>query len=622
MPGKKRVRRGPRGRGRAAKAPLSPGALWRSLVSCSPDYIMIVERDGRIRYINRTPDFAAKLLGRTIFDIAPQEEVAGAHVALERVFRTGEPEVHESSGTGPGGTTAWYESRMVPIRTKDRVVAVLICISEITARKQTEATLRESQERLRALFKGLPLPTYAWKKAGEDFVLVDYNDAGEVITHGKIASYLGIAASALYPDQPEIVADLARCFAERTSISREMTYRFRSTGEERPLAVTYGFAPPDGVVVHTEDITERKRAEQALQARERQQAAVAELGQQAFQGLALAALIDETVAAVTRTLDVKHCGLLERLSDGRLLLRAGTGWRQGLVGRAIVGWGTQSLAGYTLVQGEPVIVADLRAETRFSVPPLLREHGMVCAASVPISGEGSAFGVLEVCTTRPRVFTQDDVHFLQAVANVVATAIVRKREDELRHQLLKQRIFAQEEERRRIARELHDEAGQALTSLLVGLRTIQDAPSVSEAHAGAAALRQIAADVVDELGRLARGLHPTVLDDLGLVPAVARFAREHAQLYGIAVNVDTSHLGAERLPPAVETTLYRILQEAMTNVVKHAAAETVEIRLRREGSVAELIVRVDGEGMGLSAEPGEATPGRLGLLGIRVRADL
>ncbi|MBI1722860.1 MAG: ATP-binding protein, partial [Gemmatimonadetes bacterium] len=118
------------------------------------------------------------------------------------------------------------------------------------------------------------------------------------------------------------------------------------------------------------------------------------------------------------------------------------------------------------------------------------------------------------------------------------------------------------------------------------------------------------------------GLHPTVLDDLGLVPAVARFAREHAQLYGIAVNVDTSHLGTERLPPAVETTLYRILQEAMTNVVKHAAAEMVEIRLRREGSVAEMIVRDDGEGMGLSAEPGEATPGRLGLLGIRERADL
>jgi PAS domain S-box-containing protein len=102
---------------------------------------------------------------------------------------------------------------------------------------------------------------YAWQRSGEDFILVDYNEAAEAITGGKISDFLGMTTTAMYQDRADIVDDIARCYAEQTSIQREMTYQFRSTGESKHLVAKYAFVPPDLVLAHTEDITERVRAE-------------------------------------------------------------------------------------------------------------------------------------------------------------------------------------------------------------------------------------------------------------------------------------------------------------------------------------------------------------------------
>ncbi|MBN2003281.1 MAG: GAF domain-containing protein [Anaerolineae bacterium] len=130
--------------------------------------------------------------------------------------------------------------------------------------EERTAELRQSEEQSRAQYKGTPVPTYTWQKVGDDILLADYNDAAEALTQGKIADFMGIELREMYRDTPEIREEIERCFAERTTIEREMRYRFRSTGEERHLAVKYAFVPPDRVLIHTEDITERVRAEQAV----------------------------------------------------------------------------------------------------------------------------------------------------------------------------------------------------------------------------------------------------------------------------------------------------------------------------------------------------------------------
>jgi PAS domain S-box-containing protein len=179
------------------------------------------------------------------------------------------------------------------------------------------------------------------------------------------------------------------------------------------------------------DITKRKQAEAALEVHAHQRALIAELSQMALAGTNLTTLMNSCVMLVAQCLKVEYCKVLELLPDGKaLLLRAGVGWQPGLVGQATVSAAIDSQAGYTLISEEPVIVDDLRTETRFSGPELLLNHQVVSGMSVVIPGKKHPFGVLGVHTTKQRTFSQDDIYFLQAIANLLATAIERQQADE------------------------------------------------------------------------------------------------------------------------------------------------------------------------------------------------
>ena len=194
------------------------------------------------------------------------------------------------------------------------------------------------------------------------------------------------------------------------------------------------------------------------------------------------------------------------------------------------------------------------------------------------------------------------------------------RQAETMHRLLLERTFsAQEEERRRIARELHDEAGQLLTSLLVGLRTLEDSRNIADTKAKGQRLRKIAAQAIDEIGRLARGLHPTVLDDHGLGVALSRYVSEYAKTHNITVDLKLNKLDSRDIPPAVQMGLYRILQEALTNVARHSGAKAISIVFAR--SAAALKVAVTDNGHGFDPKSlAIASSNRLGIQGMRERA--
>ena len=209
------------------------------------------------------------------------------------------------------------------------------------------------------------------------------------------------------------------------------------------------------------------------------------------------------------------------------------------------------------------------------------------------------------------------------VIGVVTDISERERAEELRNRLIQQAVTAQEEERRRIARELHDEAGQSLTALLVGLRTIEESRTVTEAAELAQRLRGIAAQTLDEVGRLSRGLHPSILEEVGLPAAVTRHAQEFGQLHAVAVDVRIEGFETEQLSPALQATVYRILQEALTNVAKHAGAKSVGVRLVRHEATVELRVQDDGAGFDPAAGAEAAAGDRhLGLQVMRERAAL
>jgi len=176
------------------------------------------------------------------------------------------------------------------------------------------------------------------------------------------------------------------------------------------------------------EINVREHVEDRIQEGVRQQEAIADLGRRALGGADLSDVMRTVTELVAKTLDVEFCKVLELLPGNEVLfLRAGIGWKEGLVGQATVSAGTNSQAGYALLCKEPVIVTDLPHEERFGWPSLLRDHGVVSGMSVIIGSSDRPFGVLGAHSARARVFSKEDVHFLQAVANVLSQVIEHSR---------------------------------------------------------------------------------------------------------------------------------------------------------------------------------------------------
>ena len=182
---------------------------------------------------------------------------------------------------------------------------------------------------------------------------------------------------------------------------------------------------------------------------------------------------------------------------------------------------------------------------------------------------------------------------------------------------LRRLVEGQEQERRRLARELHDETGQALTSVLLGLKAVEDAQDAVQLRSATGKLRELVVATLQDVRRLAVELRPKALDDFGLVPAVERLVQTFAEATGIEVQLE-AQVSSERLPSAVETTLYRTVQEGLTNIARHAGAHRVSVLLmRRDGSVTAVI---EDDGHGFAAEDLEG--GGMGLDAMRERVAL
>lgn len=294
----------------------------------------------------------------------------------------------------------------------------------------------------------------------------------------------------------------------------------------------------------------------------------------------------------------------------------------------------EGIAGKVAQSGKSILLEDISADPRAAHPDLVRAEGLKAFVSVPLRAGESVLGVINFASHEPRSFTKGDMHLLYSIADQVGVAIEQaKLNERLRkaretyQQLARRILVAQEDERRRIARELHDETSQTLSGLALNLQALVEMAGMpgtrdDEFKAKLKKTHSLAIQISTEVSKLIKDLRPTLLDTLGLVPAIRQYAE--ASLGPLGINVSMESRGnCKSLPSEVEVGLFRVAQGAIGNIVKHSQAKNVVMVLERKAD--ELLLRIsdDGKGFDVSRITGIEHTGRgSGLFIMRERVAL
>jgi len=201
----------------------------------------------------------------SFIDLLDRDNLIKAYKVTKEIRKTGKQSAQsEYKLKTKRGDFIYLETYGIPLRKDGEMYAVLGIAKNITERKKAEKKLRESADMFKALFKEGSIPAYTWKNVEGNFVLINYNNAAAKITHGNVENYIGYKASEMYKDRLDILNDLHLCLNDKTHVNREIKYRFQFSNEEKVLLVNYSYVEPDLIIVRTEDITERKKAEERL----------------------------------------------------------------------------------------------------------------------------------------------------------------------------------------------------------------------------------------------------------------------------------------------------------------------------------------------------------------------
>jgi signal transduction histidine kinase len=291
----------------------------------------------------------------------------------------------------------------------------------------------------------------------------------------------------------------------------------------------------------------------------------------------------------------------------------------------------EGIVGKVAQSGEAIMVDDVSADPRVAHPGLIAAEKLRAFAAIPLRVRDKVLGVLTIASHDARKFSAEDIQLLESIASQIAIAVENaklhqevQRKDESRGELLGEIFSIQEEERRRIARELHDETSQSLASLAASLEAVAVMlPSgADESKARLRKVEQVALNALDEIHRIIYELRPTLLDDLGLVAAVRWLINNNLGAAGVNVNFKTNGR-VRRLTPKMETILFRVIQEAVSNIARHAHAKNADLTLRFKKDTIVVHVRDDGEGFDVEeAISSRDRPRGLGLLGMKERVEL
>jgi PAS domain S-box-containing protein len=512
------------------------------------------------------------------------------------------------------------------VRRSDRSVDYFIALLEdVTERKRAEEALRESRSRLRAILDNCPSMIFLkdsdgrYLQVNRQFELT-FNLTPQQVFRKTDAELFSpeLAAAFRATDRSVIEAGHSLEFEESAvranGLHTYIVHKF-------PLLDAAGNAYAVGGI--STDITERKQAADLLRRQTAQLAALHEIELEISAESELSRVLDVITRRASELLNAYHCSayihdreqaelsLVASLDPEVIGLRFKEG--EGLAGRVAISGDAQAVDDYGAWEG--------RASTLEA-----KDFGPVLGA--PLKWQQTVIGA--ICLARRQGeerFTDDDIRFMEQIAGDAAIAVHQAtlleevQQGQQRLQVLSHRLIdAQEAERKRLSRELHDQIGQALTAVQISLQTIQSSPGTGDPDDRLSETLTMIDDALEQVHDLSLDLRPSLLDDLGLVAALRWYVDRVASRTGLVRRFEADVLET-RLAPQIETACFRIAQEALTNVLRHAHAATVRVQVKHLKSGLRLVVQDDGVGFDVRAAMSQTGVNTsLGLQGMQERA--
>ena len=627
-------------------------ARLAAILEATSDLVGTADREGRVLYLNRA--------GRNMLGIGVEEDVSGLTVkdlqpewAYQLILEQGDVEALRQGVWS--GETAFRNRCGQEIPTSQVIIAhkdpkgkvefFSTIARDITASQQAAQALQEANNRLRTLVEASPLAIIARDMGGK---IISWNPAAERIFGWRQEEVLGRPLPIIPKDQKDEFRALdQRKFQGNTMLGLELR-RQRKDGSLIDVRLSSaplqdGAGAMTGIMGIIDDITERKRMEETLWQTSRALKAITECRQALIRATNEMALLNEVCRIIVEVGGYRMAWVGYTEDDANRSVRpvAQTGFDEGYVEKLNLTWAdTERGRGPTGTAIQDRQTGDLPGypEVIPIWPPGAkkpRNPNFQSILALPLVAF-PAFGVLTIYASEPNAFDAEEINLLLGLANDLAYGIMALRgravqrrvekalkesEQELR-QLTSQLLSIQEKERRRVARELHDELGQALTVLKINLVAIEDnlAPDQQHLKANCEHMLSYIDTVIENVRRLSWDLSPSSLEDLGLSAALGYLVDETCRTHNMQSAVVMDEID-NLFAPEIQINIYRMFQESLTNVVKHAGASLVSVNVTREDGRVSFMIRDDGRGFNLKqVMSGKVAKKSLGLTAMNERA--
>ena len=500
-----------------------------------------------------------------------------------------------------------------------RALRMLGTVQDITARKQAEEALRRASVYNRNLIETSldPLVTIA-----PDGTITDVNRATEKVTGLLRAELIGTDFSNYFSDAEKARAGYQRVFREGWVQDYDLEIRHRD-GHVTPVVYNASVYQDEGgqvvgVFAAARDISERKQAERELRRLNRALKTLSECNQAIVRAREESELLDGVCRILVEEGGYRLAWVGYAEQDEAKTVRpvSSAGSASGYLDTAKITWAEtdrgRGPTGRAIRTGQPSIARDTQEDTDFAPwREEARRRGYASSIALPLILDGRTLGALMLYSQSTEAFDEQEVRLLTELAHDLAygiqalrTRAERQRAEEELRKLSAMLLHSQDEERRRIARELHDSTGQHLAALAMDLAAFQESAGAlaPEAQAILAESLELVSRSSQEIRNFSYLLHPPVLDDFGLASALRWYVKGFAERSGIEVHLELPR-ELRRLPRDAETALFRVVQECLSNIHRHSGSSTAQIRIWEESH--QLSLEVEDQGGGIVAEPQE-----------------